>query len=273
MAFDPGNPALEFKLSLIQVSLGVAYEALSRPEEHRQAYRDALAIREHLHEIDPDNAEWTRDLAWTYFWVGGDFLDNGDAGRGFEKLPAMPVAAPNVSEFRYRQSCRQICDLAWAHHAIGLVYKAQGKLKEAEGKFAEAFNLRKELVAADPGNAKWRKDLALSFETIGDIADAKKDATAALDNFRSAIGIFEDLICKAPTNRSWRDSLSNIYNKMANIQKCRGDLGGALAGYGQALEIRAALLIESPDNITAMIRAATSEKSRRRNSSDAGGER
>jgi tetratricopeptide (TPR) repeat protein len=257
LSLDPGNHALELKLSLIEVSLGVAYDALSRPAEHRQANRDALAIRTHLHEIEPDNAEWTRLLTWSYFWVGNDYLDNdaAEALKNYQQCLSLRQALANSDKGNLVAKY----DLAWANDAVGRAYKAQGKFKDAGESFAEAFNLRKTLVAADPSNAKWRKDLALSFETIGDIADAQKHAAAALDNFKNAIAIFDDLIREAPTNGSWRDSLSNIYNKMAKIQKCSGDLDGALAGYGQALGIRAGLLAENPDNIRTLMRVATSE--------------
>jgi tetratricopeptide (TPR) repeat protein len=79
LSLDPNNHALELKLSLILVSMGVAYQALGLPKEHRQANQEALAIRKQLHEVQPDNPEWSRYLAWSYFWVGNDYLDNDDA--------------------------------------------------------------------------------------------------------------------------------------------------------------------------------------------------
>jgi Flp pilus assembly protein TadD len=151
-------------------------------------------------------------------------------------------------------------DLAWAYHNLGLVLQRKGDLAGAERNFREAYRLRRELVALDGQNGRWRKDLALSHDALGDIANAQKNASAAADQYGTAIGILSELTKAEPTNRGWRDSLAVIYNKLGDIQRCRNDLDGMLTSYTESLAIRSKLLAENEEDFATMLRVARSEK-------------
>ena len=175
LSIDANNHDLESKLSVIQVSLALAYSALGSSGKQRQNNLDALAIRKHLHEVAPDNADWTRLLAWAYYWVGDDYLDNkepDEALRNYQQclLLRQKLAAIDPSNFVLKY------DLAWAHYAMGAALKAQGNPTDAERSFLDAFNLFKQLVDTDAANARWRRGLALTSESLGDVAAAQSNA-------------------------------------------------------------------------------------------------
>jgi tetratricopeptide (TPR) repeat protein len=86
VSLAPSDPNLEFKLSLIHVSIGVAQESLGRTDEWLASYQTALDIRKRLHEAQPDNAEWTRMLAWAYSWMGSYYLDNGNVAEAMDNF-------------------------------------------------------------------------------------------------------------------------------------------------------------------------------------------
>jgi len=249
---------LDYKLSLIHVSIGAAYEALGNSERRLYSYKAALDIRKRLVEANPDNAEWKRLLSWAYFWIGGYYLDHGNLAEALNNIKPclslrLTLAKSNPGDLVAKY------DLAWAYHYLGMAFQKQGDFKAARENFGEAYNLRKELVDLDKNNTKWRKDLALSYESLGDAAEAQVDAAIALGHFKNAITILKGLVGEAPTNRGWRDSLALILNKSASIQKCNGDLAAALAGYGEALTLRSELLTQNPNDLVAMLRAARSE--------------
>ena len=259
-SLDPSDLNLEYKASLIHVSIGVAQEALGRTDEWLASYIKALEIRKRLHEANPDNSEWTRMLAWAYSWIGSYYLDDGNV----------------IEAIKYLQPCRELrlklaktdpgdlvakYELAWAYHYLGMAFQQRNDFETAAHNFEEAYTLRKELVELDTNrkNATWRKDLALSYQSLGDLAAARQDPASALDHFQSAINIMEELIARAPNNGGWRDILAIVYTKSATVRKCRGDIGGALRAYEKALGILDQLLAENPEDVASMLRVARAE--------------
>ena len=258
LSIDPGNLDLEYKLSLIHVSIGVAHEALGHPDRRLDSLKTALAIREQLVDSNPDNTEWKRALSWAYFWIGGYYLDEGNVDEALKNIRQcmshrldLVKANPGDLVAKY--------DLAWAHHYLGMAFQGKGDLAAAATHFEEALKLRRELVEMDGKNARWRKDLALSHDALGDLASAHKDAAAAIEQYKTSAVILEELISAAPTNGAWRDSLAVIYNKVGRIKKCRGDTDGALLSYAAALTVRSKLLDENPDDLASMLRVARSD--------------
>jgi tetratricopeptide (TPR) repeat protein len=258
LEIDPGNLDLQYKLSLIHVSIGVAHESLGHPAERLGSLKAALAIRKQLVEDNPDNAEWKRGLSWAYFWIGSYYLDDENLDEALKNMDScmslrLELVNSNPGDLVAKY------DLAWAYHTLGVVLQKKRDFASAQTNFTAAYNLRRDLVALDEKNTRWRKDLALSHESLGDLADAKKDTIASIDQYKAAIAILEELVSAAPTNGGWRDSLALIYNKLASIQKCRGDIESAVYSYEQALEIRSKLLAENPEDPGTVLRVARSE--------------
>ena len=152
-----GNLDLEYKLSLIHVSIGVAHEALGHADSQLDSFKTALAIRKQLVDTNPDNTEWKRALSWAHFWIGDYYLDEGNVDEALKNIRecmslrlSLVKANPGDLVAKY--------DLAWAYHSLGMAFQRKGDLAAAAANFEEALKLRRELVEMDEKNTRWRKD-------------------------------------------------------------------------------------------------------------------
>src|SRR5262245_1237091 len=67
------------------------------------------------------------------------------------------------------------------------------------------------LVAADPGNAQWQRDLAASYDEIGHVQVAQGDLAGALTSIRDSVGIMERLTKSNPSKAGWQRQLAMLY--------------------------------------------------------------
>ena len=78
--------------------------------------------------------------------------------------------------------------------------RAQGDLAAALTSYQAALTIREHLATADPGNAKWQRDLSVSHNRIGDVQRAQGDLAAALTSYQAALTIREHLAKADPGN-------------------------------------------------------------------------
>lgn len=77
---------------------------------------------------------------------------------------------------------------------------AAGDRADALAEYRASFSIREKLVATDPGNAQWQRDLALSNNRIGEMLDASGDRTGALAAYRAFSATSEKLAAADPGN-------------------------------------------------------------------------
>ncbi len=136
----------------------------------------------------------------------------------------------------------------WPHNFIGDMQVLTGDLSSALRSFRRAYELAEALVARDPGNTEWQRDLSVSHNRIGDVLAAQGDGPGALAAYRKGLGIAEALGARDPANTGWQRDLSVSHNKIGEIFAAQGDGPGALAAYRKGLGIREALAARGPAN-------------------------
>ena len=67
-----------------------------------------------------------------------------------------------------------------SHDSIGNVLVEQGDLAGALAAYQASLAIAERLAQADPGNARWQRDLSVSHNKVGDVLRAQGDLTAAL---------------------------------------------------------------------------------------------
>jgi tetratricopeptide (TPR) repeat protein len=215
--------------------------------EALEAYRDALAVIEHLATVAPYNPWHARHLALCYRKIGNVLVQHGDqtgALRVFRDALDIDLrlakGAPKNAEWQR--------DLSLSYDAIGDVLTALGDLTGALTAFRDALAIRKRLVQSDPNNVEWRHDLSLSYERIGGVLIKQRDLTGALSACRDALAIREKLAQSDPNNAQWRRDLSLSYVWIGDVLVAQGNLTDALDVYRGALAIRECLVQSDPDN-------------------------
>ena len=104
------------------------------------------------------------------------------------------------------------------------------------------------LLAGDPGNAGWQRDLSVSYERVGDVQVAQGDLAGALKSYRDSLATFDRLTKSDPGNAGWQRDLSVSYERVGDVQVAQGDLAGALKSYRDSLAIRDRLVKSDPGN-------------------------
>jgi tetratricopeptide (TPR) repeat protein len=131
---------------------------------------------------------------------------------------------------------------------VGDVLAVQGDLAGALAAYRESLDTRRALVARDPSNTQWRRDVTVSLNRVGDVLAAQGDHAGALAAYRESLEITRALITRDPRNTQWQRDVSVSLNRVGEVLVAQGDLTGALAAYRESLEITRALVTMDPSN-------------------------
>jgi predicted negative regulator of RcsB-dependent stress response len=143
--------------------------------------------------------------------------------------------------------------LDYSNHAItadelGDVLSARGDRPGALAAYRKGLGIREVMVARDPANTGWQRDLSVSQIEIGDVLLAQGNGPGALAAYRKGLEIQEALAARNPANTGWQRDLSVSYIKIGDVLLAQGNGPGALASYRKALEIQEALAARDPSN-------------------------
>jgi tetratricopeptide (TPR) repeat protein len=124
-------------------------------------YQDSLKIRRELVEKSPANNERRRDLVWGHALVGMALLatDTEQSRKvlrdGLDEVTELlKTDEKNTEWLRYR---------ALIHNFIGDSLLLENRRPEAFAQYEEGVSVRQQLVAIDPNNARWVRDLFYTF--------------------------------------------------------------------------------------------------------------
>ena len=70
---------------------------------------------------------------------------------------------------------------------IGDVRLAAGDRARALSAYEDGLSIRRRLIAADPGNAQWQRDLSVSLNKVGDVRRAAGDRAGALSAYEESL--------------------------------------------------------------------------------------
>ena len=147
---------------LTEFTLGDTVSALKAAEEYRNLM-DGLAKR------DPTNAEVRRELSFGLNRFGDAEMRAGSFGDALQSF-ADSVGIRHKLVDAEPKNAQARDDLAAAYEKLGEAQHALGgeeRNREAAQSFDVSLALRRALVAEDPKNAGWRRDLGLSYERRG----------------------------------------------------------------------------------------------------------
>lgn len=124
-----------------------------------------------------------------------------------------------------------------------------GKRQEAKESYRKALAIREALVAADPANVEFRRNLSTSYTKLGDIAWVEVDGANGREYFRKALAIDQGLAAELPNDFKARFDLAVAHMKYGYMLGASG--GGtaeALDNLHQSIKILEELAQAQPDN-------------------------
>jgi serine/threonine protein kinase/tetratricopeptide (TPR) repeat protein len=208
-----------------------------------EAYRQAVYHMEQLARERPGDFDNAFDLANTYHWFYRPYWDTGRLERAeeitrhalavFEKLAAdFPDHRLLVEQGRW--DCQR---------TLANVLLKAGKSQEAEKTFRQVRALSAELVAANPGLAELRDNLARSCDDLAQALQQTGQLNEAEKAYRQALAIWEKLGTDRPERPEYRGYATATLAHIAGLLAAGKRIREAEEAYRQvqaALEKRAA---------------------------------
>jgi tetratricopeptide (TPR) repeat protein len=154
--------------------------------EALKSYRDDLATFERLAKVDPDNAEWQRDLSVSYIKLGDVLVFQGDLTAALKSYRGSLAIRDRLAKADPNNAGWQR-DLAVSYEKVGDVLRAQGNLPDALKSYRDDLAIVDRLAKADPDDAQWQRDLIVASEKMSKVepAEARRHLTRALEIARN----------------------------------------------------------------------------------------
>ena len=143
-------------------------------------------------------------------------------------------------------------ELAAAYEKLGAVQYTPtvahlGDLPGALQSHRKAAALREALVAADPSNPDYRRELLDSYWFIATLLGAQGDMPRELEMIRQQLPARQELAAAEKTDFVDRYNLAGTYAYIGSLLMKLGDAKGALENQQQALRIRESLFASDPN--------------------------
>lgn len=117
----------------------------------------------------------------------------------------------------------------------------------ARASFTSAVAILEKLLAGDPGQAAWQRDLAMSYSRLAEVSGVW---ATSRDLHQKAVDLQKSLVTKDHANSAWRHDLADLYRGLGSVQFGMGGEKPARAAKIAELELREKLAEEAPSNAT-----------------------
>jgi tetratricopeptide (TPR) repeat protein len=167
------------------------------------------------------------------------------------KLDLLDSVAKKATVYYERRDSKTLADRrehAVALGSLGDVLLAQGHTADAIVQYRAALAETVGLVAADPTNASWQRDLSIRHSHLGTALATQGDTTAALDEYRQDLAISASLAAAAPDDLTRQRDVSVSHEKIADMLDTQGKFTEALAEYRASLAISERLAQLAPSD-------------------------
>jgi len=99
-----------------------------------------------------------------------------------------------------------------------LLFKS-GEVEQASEHYRKELALTREMVAADPANAQFRRNEAVALIKVGDIEAHAGRTANALSNYNEALRLREQLSATSPQDLNLRRELAEVRVKLAEVSR------------------------------------------------------
>ena len=133
----------------------------------------------------------------------------------------------------------------------GIWNPSRGDTEIALQHYRTAFDMRQELVEADPDNPKLQRDLAISHRTIGDMMMRIGEVAQGREHYARSLEMLETLRERDPGSAEARRDVARALSDLASalVKDARDE--EALELYERSYAIRRRLLVENPTDARA----------------------
>jgi non-specific serine/threonine protein kinase/serine/threonine-protein kinase len=220
----------------------------------------ALAIRERLAALEPNNRQTQNELAYGYLNLGGAYILAGPPEKVVEYVRnAMPILEASLAAEPSNEYLQYTLEAAYLGLAKALGNPSTANLGDTKGALefmSKAQALAEKLVAAHPADVDYRLGLGTVYNLSGLMLDGSGKQKEALDAYEKALDIDQHLVDEDTNNTMLRRELAvQAGNEGSMMFKLR-DTSGALEKFRQALAIYESLVAADPSDVSIRRNAA-----------------
>jgi len=227
-------------------SLGDIFEQKGEVAETVNYYRRSLQIFDRLAAINPTDAAVQDELARAYDTLGDGLSRTSDGAaeslQSYSKSLEMrqSQSAKNPSDTKLKRS------MAVELSKVGAASSANKT--EAVNKIHQGITIFEELAAADPNNARARREVGYAYFQLGNVQVVAGDYAAALESRRRAFAIRQESAAQDPKNSQARFDLAAAHADLSEALTGTGETAQALDHARQSLDILEELSAIDPSN-------------------------
>ena len=115
----------------------------------------------------------------------------------------------------------------------------------------KAFEIRRNLAAANPGSAEAQRDVSVSLVKLGDVAVKAGDLAAARTAFEESLDVLAKLAAANPGSAEAQRDVSVSLNKLGDVAVKAGDLADARTAFEESHDVLAKLAAANPGSAEA----------------------
>ena len=214
---------------------GIAVQERQIAEQQRKRAEDTLAAAtKTANSLVFDLAQRFRDAVGIPATLVKDILDRA---RGLqEELTKSGQVTPDLK----RSEAEALDETSESLLAIG---DTAGALATAE----QGRQIFTALLAGNPNNTTWQRELSVALNKVGDAQMAQGDRTGALKSYSDSLAIRNRLAQSNPSDTARQHDFSVSLINVGDVQVAQGDLAGALKSFGDSLAIAERLAQSEPD--------------------------
>lgn len=245
------KPPLE-NLGNTASALGTLCSKLHDQQAALAAFQEAIAVREELLKVDPEDLDAQRLLANSYMNLGlFQFREKGDAlaaRKEYERAQVLRQAAL-VKSSDHPELRR---DLGKGYYNLATLATAEKQTPDARKNFQLAIGEFERLTSSDPGELANQKLLAQCYRLLADVEDLSGQTEAAFSFYKKAQARLETLTRENPNVLDLQTDLAGVSLNvgdlylavnngaaaLVNFERARELLGNLVAGYPQIPQYR-----------------------------------
>jgi serine/threonine protein kinase/tetratricopeptide (TPR) repeat protein len=213
----------------------------------REAFEEASRLAAALVAREPDNQQWTFELAQSVFWLGNVDWSRRDAEAALGHFRRYLAIAERQLE-RDGQSRKWQLEVAYATSSLAVVHQGIGELEHAEAQLRRSIAIKERLLALEPGNLEWRTSLANGLAWLASLHRSRGRLRDALGGFSAELALREELLRASGGGAAARSFLVASLSNFGELLLDGGELETAAAAFGRELETAESLAGEDPAN-------------------------
>ncbi|TAN03421.1 MAG: toll/interleukin-1 receptor domain-containing protein [Rhodanobacteraceae bacterium] len=243
---DLSEHALEEQARLL-TGIGQVRLDQGHADKAMQAFRDAYARSNELHQRQPGNGQRLFDLAQAEYWIGFVFwrqgrLDDAKAWLTRYRDSALRLAAMDRSNFAWQR------EVAYGDVNLGTLDLARNRDQQAETIFQSAYALYLGWIKTHPHVADLRDEAATVASYLGSLAMKDGRLAEARSRFTEQVDYISANRAAEPANAQWQAQWPDARLFLVQVQAETGGVADARSGAAEAAALSETLTRQDPTN-------------------------